>query len=489
MMKYIIEPMKVEDIDEVANIERLSFKSPYSKRLLLDELRGENHVYLVAKSNDKVIGYGGMWYILDEAHINNIAIHPDFRRMGIGGGLVKELIKNASHSGMKAMTLEVRKSNVAAIEMYTLAGFEGVGYRKGYYEDSEDALIMWKHDLTDGKESLNVLAIETSCDETSASIVSGGRKILSNVISSQIELHRKFGGVVPEIAARKHVEMIIPVVDEAIKQSGLDISQIDAVASTYGPGLVGALLVGLTGAKAMAMALDVPFIGVNHIEGHIYSNILAHEDLAPPFLCLTVSGGHTELVIVKDHGVYEVLGKTKDDAMGEAFDKVGRTLGLPYPAGPVIDELAKRGDPTYVKLPKTKVADNYYDFSFSGIKTATINYINTMKQRGEEINSENLLASFQDVVTDEVIRRIELALKDSGLKDIAISGGVSANSQLRHKLDVLSKKLGVRAYYPPINLCTDNAAMIASLAYFKLIRNEVSPMSLNAIPQLKLDTK
>jgi len=336
------------------------------------------------------------------------------------------------------------------------------------------------------EDLLNVLAIETSCDETSAAIVKGGRKILSNVISSQIDIHRKFGGVVPEIASRKHVEMIIPVVDEAIKTAGIDICDIDAVASTYGPGLVGALLVGLSGAKALAYALDVPFIGVNHVEGHIYANMLAHEDLKPPFICLTVSGGHTELMLLCDHGEYKVLGRTRDDAAGEAFDKVGRAMGLIYPGGPAIDKLSKNGDADAISFPKTYVAENELDFSFSGIKTAVINYLHSQKQRGNEINMENVAAGFQKTVVESLVDRACMAVERYGIKKVCLSGGVSANTTLRRSLKEAGNRFGFDVYCPPLELCTDNAAMIACAAHYRLIKGEKSDLSLNAVPGARI---
>ena len=335
-------------------------------------------------------------------------------------------------------------------------------------------------------EDFKVLAIETSCDETSSAVVRGGRVILSNVVSSQIDVHRKFGGVVPEIASRKHVEMLIPVVDEAIKNAGMKVEDVDAVASTYGPGLVGALLVGLSGAKAVAFALGVPFIGVNHVEGHIYANMLSHEELEPPFICLTVSGGHTELMLMKEHGDYITLGRTRDDAAGEAFDKVARVMGLPYPGGPFIDELAKKGDPHAVKFPKAHVAENELDFSFSGIKTAVINYLHSESQRGNALKFEDVAASFQMSVVDALVERACRAVELYNVRRVCLSGGVSANSMLRKRLKDAGEKSGFEVYYPPLSLCTDNAAMVACAAHYRLMKGERSPLSLNAVPGARI---
>ena len=332
-----------------------------------------------------------------------------------------------------------------------------------------------------------VLGIETSCDETAAACVARGRDMLSSVVSSQIEVHRKFGGVVPEIASRRHVEAIIPVIDQALAEAGVALTEVDAVAVTYGPGLVGALLVGLAAAKGLAFAAGIPLVCVNHIEGHIYANFLAHARLDPPVLCLTVSGGHTELVAMHGHGQYEVLGRTRDDAAGEAFDKVARVMGLPYPGGPALERLAQSGDPCAVVFPRAHVEGRPFDFSFSGLKTAVINYLHTSEQKGCRIDYPDVAAGFQRAVVDELALRIEPAVRATGIRRLAVSGGVAANGALRSAMDDLAAELGIELFYPPLSLCTDNAAMIASAGYYGLTAGRVSGLDANAVPGARLE--
>lgn len=330
------------------------------------------------------------------------------------------------------------------------------------------------------------LGIETSCDETSAAVLLNGRDILSNIISSQINIHKKFGGVVPEVASRKHVEAISWVVDEALKQAKINFENVDIVAATYGPGLVGALLVGLSAAKGIALSIKKPFIGVNHIEGHISANYIANKELEPPFTCLVVSGGHTHLVNVKGYGEYEILGRTRDDAAGEAYDKVARAIGLGYPGGPQIDELAKKGDSFAIDFPRAYLENDSFDFSFSGLKSAVLNYLNKMKMQGIEINRADVAASFQQSVVEVLSNKAIRAAKYNKTNTLCLAGGVAANSALRFELEKLCNKEGIRFLYPPSILCTDNAAMIACAGYYDFINGRVSDMSLNAIPSLKI---
>lgn len=332
-----------------------------------------------------------------------------------------------------------------------------------------------------------VLGIETSCDETAAACVAGGREILSSVVSSQIEVHRKFGGVVPEIASRRHVEAVIPVIDQALQEAEVALDEIDAVAVTSGPGLVGALLVGLAAAKGLAFAAGIPLVCVNHIEGHIYANFLAHAQLDPPVLCLTVSGGHTELVAMREHGRYEVLGRTRDDATGEAFDKVARVMGLPYPGGPALERLAQSGDAGAIQFPRAHVEGRPFDFSFSGLKTAVINYLHTSEQKGARISYPDVAAGFQQAAVDELVSRIEPAVRATGIERLAVSGGVAANGALRRSLRELASRLGIELFCPPLPLCTDNAAMIASAGYYGLARGRVSGLDANAVPGARLE--
>ena len=330
------------------------------------------------------------------------------------------------------------------------------------------------------EKDILTLGIESSCDETSVAVVKNGREVLSNVIATQIDIHKKYGGVVPEIASRNHVENITYVAKEALQKSGVTLDDIDAICCTYGPGLVGALLVGLSTAKAMAYALNKPFVGVHHIEGHIAANYITHKELEPPYLCLVVSGGHSHLVHVKDYTKFEVLGKTRDDAVGEAFDKVARVVGIGYPGGPVIDKLAKEGKPIY-NVPRTHVEN--LDFSFSGIKTAVINLVH---KEGDNININDLCASFEEAVTDILTQNSLKAMKELGVNKIAIAGGVSANSYLRNRMQELGEKEGFKVYYPELVLCTDNAAMIASAGYYNYMAGKCSPWNLNAVPNLKI---
>jgi len=334
------------------------------------------------------------------------------------------------------------------------------------------------------KKSIKILGIETSCDETSAAVVADGRNVLSNVISSQTDLHSEYGGVVPEIASRRHVELILPVIDSALSKAGVGLSDIDGIAVTYGPGLVGALLVGVSAAKAIAAALNKPLLGVHHIEGHIAANYISHSDLEPPFVCLVVSGGHSHIVLVKDYLNFEILGRTRDDAAGEAFDKIARVLGLGYPGGPAIDRWAKQGDPRAVHFPRVKFHDAPYDFSFSGLKTAVINHINHLNQKGEDIPTADICASFQQAVIDVLVDHTISAAKENKTDRICLAGGVASNSLLRETMSRRAKENGMISLYPPPVLCTDNAAMIASAGYYSFIAGEFADYTLNAIPYL-----
>jgi N6-L-threonylcarbamoyladenine synthase len=331
-----------------------------------------------------------------------------------------------------------------------------------------------------------ILAIESSCDETAAAVVKNGREVLSNVISSQIALHTLFGGVVPEIASRKHIEKINPVITQALSDASVTLDNIDAIGVTYGPGLVGALLVGVAEAKAIAYAAKKPLVGVHHIEGHVSANYIENPDLEPPFVCLIVSGGHTHLVIVKDYGQFEIIGRTRDDAAGEAFDKVARAVGLGYPGGPKVDQAAREGNPHAFEFPRAKVEGNPYDFSFSGLKSAVLNYINHAKMTGEEICVPDLAASFQNAVVEALVSRAVQAAKEYGYDKLAIAGGVASNSALRTAMQAECEKNGIRFFHPSPIFCTDNAAMIGAAAYYEYIRGTRHGWDLNAVPNLKL---
>ena len=327
---------------------------------------------------------------------------------------------------------------------------------------------------------MNILAVESSCDETAVAIVKDGREVLCDCIASQVDLHRIYGGVVPEIASRKHIEAIYGLADQALQQANLTRKDIDAVAVTYAPGLIGAVLVGVNFAKAAAMAMNKPLIPVHHIRGHIAANYIAYPELKPPFLCLVVSGGHTMIVEVKDYTDMNILGTTLDDAAGECFDKVGRVLGMPYPGGAAVDKAARQGDETKYHLPRSKPGENPYNMSFSGLKTAALNLIHHAEQIGEELDVNSLCAAFTSAVSDTLVPRVAMALEQTGYKKIAVAGGVAANSRIRADILAAAEKLGAEVYMPPLSLCGDNGAMIAAQAYYEYLAGNTSDMSLNA---------
>lgn len=334
-------------------------------------------------------------------------------------------------------------------------------------------------------KDIYILGIESSCDETAAAVVKNGREVLSNIISSQIVIHRKYGGVVPEIASRKHIENVMPVIDEALMKAKITLEDVDAVAVTYGPGLVGALLVGLSAAKSLAWAIDKPLIGVNHLEGHVFANFLNEKDLEPPFMALVVSGGHTALLKVTGYNEFELLGQSRDDAAGEAFDKIARVMGLPYPGGPEIERLALQGNPLAIQFPKARL-DNPFEFSFSGLKSAVLNYLHNEEQAGRPVNYSDVAASFQHAVVEALCERAVYAMQHTGLKNIVLAGGVSANKVLQNTLAETMNKIGCHLVHPTHILCTDNAVMIACRGYFMYEAGLFSPLDLNAQPNLKL---
>lgn len=339
--------------------------------------------------------------------------------------------------------------------------------------------------MNEQKDAL-ILAVESSCDETSAALVKNGREVLSNIISSQIDIHKRYGGVVPEIASRKHIEVIDFVINEAMQTAQKSFEDIDAVAVTYGPGLAGALLVGLSTAKALSFAIDKPLIGVHHIEGHIAANYIENKDWKPPFICLVVSGGHTNLVVVQDYNKFEIIGKTRDDAAGEAFDKVARAIGLSYPGGPEIDKLAKKGNPNAIDFPRVMIDSDNYDFSFSGLKSAVLNYINKCNMQQIDFDKADISASFQQAVADVLCSKTIRACKEYGIKKAAMAGGVCANSFLRYSMENVCKTEGIELNFPSPLLCTDNAAMIGSAAYYEFLNGNTAGLDLNAFPNLTL---
>ena len=342
--------------------------------------------------------------------------------------------------------------------------------------------------MPDSGKHILTLGIESSCDETAAAVLRDGRELLSNVISTQIPLHRKYGGVVPEIASRRHIVNVMPVIDEALQKAEVALSDVNQVAVTYGPGLVGALLVGVSAAKALAFARNVPLIGVNHLEGHIFANFLSHKELEPPFMALVVSGGHTALIHVVGYNHFLLMGQTRDDAAGEAFDKIARVMGLPYPGGPEIDRLAAEGDENAVDFPRALREKGNYEFSFSGLKSAVLNYLNEMQMKRIEVNKADVAASFQKAVIEVLVQKSLEALSETKLDTLVLAGGVAANSALEHRLREASAEHGIRFYYPDKILCTDNAAMIACRGYYQSQAGLFSDLRLNAVPGLSLQS-
>jgi N6-L-threonylcarbamoyladenine synthase len=454
-----------------------------------------------------------------EGHIMNLAVRPDARSSGLGSALLSVLLDEARRRGIERLTLEVRPSNSAALALYADAGFREEGRRHGYYGDTgEDALVMWSGPLggpemiaaaaalavrardaladfrpmrveggmlDEGRGDL-ILAIETSCDETAAAVVRGGREILSNVVASQIDFHARFGGVVPEIASRKHTEAIVGVVDEALEQAGITTGDLTAIAVTYGPGLVGALVVGVAYAKGLALAAGLPLVGVNHLEGHLFASALAEPDISPPFVALLVSGGHTSLVHAPEWGEYHTLGSTIDDAAGEAFDKVAKALGLGYPGGPAITRLAAEGDPEAIAFPRAMLRSNDLDFSLSGLKTAVVTHIAKERAAGRDLDLPDIAASFQAAVIDVQVAKALRAVEECGVSTFLIGGGVASNPALREALTSAMEARGVRVSVPPPDLCTDNAAMIGAAAHLHLWRGETLGLSAEAVPDLQL---
>ncbi|MBQ2021028.1 MAG: tRNA (adenosine(37)-N6)-threonylcarbamoyltransferase complex transferase subunit TsaD [Peptococcaceae bacterium] len=341
--------------------------------------------------------------------------------------------------------------------------------------------------ITAAEQDTIILAIESSCDETAVAIIKNGHEILANVVSTQIEIHRRYGGVVPEIASRKHLELINAVVQEALDQANMILDDVTHIAVTYGPGLVGALLVGVATAKALAFASGKPLIGVHHIEGHICANFLVKQDFQFPLVCLVVSGGHTNIIKITDHGQYLLLGQTKDDAAGEAYDKIARAIGLPYPGGPHIEQLSREGNANAIELPRAWMGDDSYDFSFSGLKSAVLNYINKAKMKGEEINPADVAASFQQAVLDVLVQKTVRAAVENGVSNILLAGGVAANGTLRDQLQTAANAHNIQVHYPPVHFCTDNAAMIGAAAHYKAVKGDYADLTLNAVPNLSFE--
>lgn len=480
---------------------------------ILDELpRGDRTWWAAYEMNDsskravspedaKLIGYAGGWIVDGQVQVLKVATDPVYRRRGIAQELLAHIARDARDLGATEMTLEVRLSNTGAHAFYERLGLKCIGVRPRYYSDREDAVIytgplpLAEHDVAGMELRLNdavksadtnasaqsdqyldvqgklILAIETSCDETAAALIDEAGTIVADVVASQIDFHSRFGGVVPEIASRKHIEAIGGVAQECLEQARIRTGKADlawrdlaAVSVTYAPGLVGALVVGLAFAKGLAWAADKPLIGVNHLEGHLYANKLACPDIEPPMVVSLVSGGHTMLVHVKDWGNYETMGTTLDDAVGEAFDKVAKAMGLGYPGGPLISKLAEKGNPKAIQFPRALMHSGDLQFSLSGLKTSVMTYLQKEKQAGREVNQSDVAASFQAAVIDVQVAKAKTALRETGAKEFCLGGGVAANPELRHAYEEMCDEMGVRLTMPPLSACTDNAAMIALVA-------------------------
>jgi len=504
-----ITRMSYEDIPSVYQIEKRVFSLPWSPEMLATEISNyPRSVYFMARAGEEVLGYAGMFVFADEVHITNLAVSPKHQGKGIGAALVSQLFETAFERRVSHLVLEVRQSNQRARKLYGKFGFEEVGVREGYYEDNkEDAVLLctpeiknpyFRHKLNKMRQlvfqkgvELNsperlILAIESTCDETAVVVVSNGFRILASLISSQVDLHRTYGGVVPELAARKHLEMINPMIAEVLAKAELELKDISTIAVSIGPGLVGALLVGLAAAKSLAWALNLPLIGVNHLEGHIYANFLEHPEIEGSFVSLVISGGHTLLVYAPEWGEFELLGETLDDAAGEAFDKIAGFLGLGYPGGPLIDALAKKGNPRAVDFPRALMARSDYNFSLSGLKTAVINHVVRLKQEGKEISVPDIAASFQEAIIEVQVNKTIRAAKEKGVDKILLAGGVAANSALRERFLKQAAKEGIGIFYPSQVLCTDNAAMVGGAAYFHWLKEDFLPLDAEVQPNLRL---
>ena len=492
-MTAVIRPMRAADTEVVSAIEGRVFPDAWTQPMFTAELSAPHRAWFVASVGGEIVGYVGVGVFAgQDAHVMNLAVTESHRGQGIGRRLLASAVGAAAAMGASRATLEVRPSGVAAVALYESAGFSHAGTRPGYYDD-EDALIMWSQ-LEPPSEL--ILAIESSCDETAAAVMRGGTELLSNVVSSQIDFHARFGGVVPEIASRKHTEAIVGVINEAMCRAGealgrerLEFADLDAIAVTYGPGLVGALVVGVAYAKGLAMGTGLPLVGVNHLEGHIFANVFADPEVAPPLVALLVSGGHTSLVHMPEWGVYHTLGETLDDATGEAFDKVAKVLGLEYPGGPILSRLAETGDPTAINFPRAMLHSGDYAFSLSGLKTAVINHIRHEREAGREIDVPDLAASFQQAVIDVQVAKAVRAVTETRATSFCLAGGVAANPALRAALRAAIEPLGVHVSVPPLHLCTDNAAMIAAASHYRYWRGDRLGLDAEPLPGLRLDTE
>ena len=524
-----LRPMSVNDVAAVAALEQVVFApshhTPWSEQAFADDLAEPGHIWWVAHDEGELIGYAGGVFAGGEVQVSNVAVAEGRRREGIAGRLLARVTYDGQMLGATTSSLEVDVDNEGARALYGRLGYREVGRRPNYYGRGHDALVMEaqlplvlpsRHDTPDPHASVRpwpivaaprsdaareaiaaagslVLAIESSCDETAMAIIDGAGEVIANVVATQIDFHARFGGVVPEIASRKHTEAIVGVYEETMAQAGayfgvdtLVPADLAAVGVTQGPGLVGALVVGIAFAKGLAVGADLPLIGVNHLEGHLFANLFETPDLKPPFVASLVSGGHTMLVLVRDWGSYEILGETIDDAVGEAFDKVAKALGLGYPGGPVISKLAARGNRKAIHFPRAMMHSGDFSFSLSGLKTSVITYINNENKAGRPINLPDLAASFEAAVIDVQVAKAAEAVDQTGAKDFCVGGGVAANPQLREAYKRKFGRMGVRVTVPPLSACTDNAAMIALVAKRKFDRGELADLRMDADPNMSL---
>lgn len=491
-MIFTLRLLLADDLPSVLEIEASFFPDPWSGGMFISELTQPDRIWLAACTEaGALVGYGGVMIIGPDAHLMNLAVIASAQRRGVASALFDELSLRAARGGASRLTLEVRSDNLPALAFYEAKEMRVEGMRPSYYSDGSDALIMWG-DLSDTERAPGrrgaelVLAIETSCDETAAAVMRGGVEVLSSVVASQVDFHARFGGVVPEIASRKHTEAIVGVVAEALSLAAVTLEDLDAIAVTQGPGLIGALVVGLAYAKGLAFATGLPLVGVNHLEGHIFANLLAEPDLTPPLVALVVSGGHTSLVHIPEWGVYEILGETLDDATGEAFDKVAKVLGLGYPGGPVLSRLAADGDPAAIDFPRAMMRSGDYRFSLSGLKTAVINHIRHEREAGREIDLPDLAASFQAAVVDVQVAKTVRAAEEHGVNAVCLAGGVAANPALRESLREALAAEHISLCVPPFALCTDNAAMIAAAGTWRLRRGDTIALDAEAVADLRL---
>lgn len=527
------KPLDATHVAALAQLDtRLMSDDVWSEALFADELGRSDRSWWVAFAADPslpvpdeapIVGYAGVWVVDGDMQILKVAVDPTFRRKGIGATLLHHAADDARNWAASTCSLEVRASNAGAQSLYSALGMASVGKRPGYYPDREDAVIMQGNldefirlasaavaegdisrvggmELQVGQNVERaeivrplIFAIESSCDETAAAIVDGAGNLVADVVASQIDFHARFGGVVPEIASRKHVEAICGVCDECLDVASERLGQqiawtdLDAVSVTYAPGLLGALVVGVAFAKGAAWGADKPFIGVNHLEGHLYANKIGTPDLTPPAVVSLVSGGNTLLVHMKDWGNYETLGQTIDDAVGEAFDKVAKALGLGYPGGPIISKYAAQGDPKAIAFPRAMMHSGDLRFSLSGLKTAVTVYVNQEREAGRELNIPDICASFQQAVVDVQVSKVRKALEMTGAKEFCLGGGVAANPVLRSEYERLCKKMGVRLTMPPMSACTDNAGMIALVALDRFKQEKFFGLDMDAKAHTNLD--